>query len=208
MKKPVLHAITSGRKSIEETTAVSLGISPYVDAIQIREPGKTAREIYELAERMIESGIPAEKLILNNRLDAAVALGIERVHLGFHSLSLTAVKRSFPHLSAGMSVHSLSEAIGAVKGGSEYIVFGHIFQTESKRGKPSRGLAELAKIAESVSLPVMAVGGIQPHHVREVLQTGASGIAVMTGIFNAKDPIKAAIEYQTQMEMKSDEEHL
>jgi thiazole tautomerase (transcriptional regulator TenI) len=205
MKKPVLHAITNGRNTIEETASICLDICPYVDAIHIREHDKTANQIFELGKRLIETGIPTEKLVVNNRVDAAAALGIQNIQLGYHSLPVPAVKRSFPELSVGKSIHTLTEAFQAVEEGADYLVYGHIFQTDSKEGIPSRGAAEFTSIAAHVSIPLIAIGGIRPSNAREVIKHGCAGIAVMSGIFSAEDPIVAAKDYQTRLEMIVDE---
>ncbi|WP_421385059.1 thiazole tautomerase TenI [Bacillus salacetis] len=208
MKQPVLHAVTTGRMTTDETVSICLDILPYIDAIHIREHLKTAREVYELGKTMLEQGIPNEKLVINNRVDVAAALGIDRVQLGYHSLTVQVVKQSFPQLFIGKSVHSLPEALLAEEEGADGIIYGHVFQTDSKNALAPRGLAELSSISEKLSIPVTAIGGILPSNMEEVFQTGCSGIAVMSGIFNAKDPIQSAIQYQKQLEMIADETHL
>jgi thiazole tautomerase (transcriptional regulator TenI) len=200
-----LHAVTTGKKSINETASICLDISPFVDAIHIREHEKTAREIYELGRQMIKAGVPVDKLIINNRVDVAAALGIKKVHLGYHSLPVTAARHSYSQLSIGKSVHSLAEALQAEEDGADYILFGHIYPTGSKIGIPPKGIEELTQITASLSIPVIAIGGILPANVREVIQVGCSGIAVMSGIFDAEDPDKAAINYQNHLELMLDE---
>jgi thiazole tautomerase (transcriptional regulator TenI) len=208
MKKPILHAITTGKKSINETASICLDICPYVDAIHIREHWKTAREIYELGKKLIETGMPSDKIIVNNRVDAAAALGIGKVHLGYHSLPVKAVRISFPKLSIGKSVHSLAEALEAEDDGADSILFGHIYQTGSKEGLPPKGLKELSLLNASLSVPILGIGGIRPSNVRSVIQTGCTGIAVVSGIFDAGNPVKAAIDYQNHLELMLDEKRI
>ncbi|EDL65534.1 thiazole tautomerase TenI [Bacillus sp. SG-1] len=208
MKKPVLHAVTTGKKSIEETASICLDISPHVEAIHIREHTKTAREIYELGKKMIDFGIPADQIIINNRVDVAAALGICPVQLGYHSLPVNVVKESFSRLSIGKSVHSLLEAVEAEEEGADYILFGHVYPTSSKKGLTPRGLDELTQLISNVTIPVIAIGGILPSNAREVIQKGCSGIAVMSGIFDAVDPVKAAIDYQNHLELIFHEQFL
>jgi thiazole tautomerase (transcriptional regulator TenI) len=201
MPKPVLHAITTGGKTVEDTADDAATISPFVDAIHIREHSKTAREIYELANRMIKHGVPSDKIIINNRVDAALAAGIERVQLGFHSLPVRAVRSAFPRLSIGKSVHSLEEALQAEREGADYILYGHVFETSSKTGLNPKGLNELNTFTAALTIPVLAIGGIKPDNLHKVIKAGVSGVAVMSGLFQTNKPAEAAIAYQNQLEM-------
>ncbi|MGD6804241.1 thiazole tautomerase TenI [Rossellomorea vietnamensis] len=200
MDKCLLHAVTSGNKSVKEVISICKEISPFIDSIHIREHKKTAREIYEIGKELIESGIPVSKLIVNNRVDAAAALGITRVQLGFHSLPVSAIKNAYPELSIGKSVHSMNEALAAEEEGADSLLYGHVYPTLSKEGLQPRGLEELRDIADAVSIPVFAIGGIKPSNVKEVEQTGCYGVTIMSGIFNAEKPSKAAYEYKNQLE--------
>lgn len=208
MKKPVLHAVTTGQKSIDETASICLNISPYVEAIHIREHQKTAREIYELAKKLLGLGVPADKIIINNRVDAAAALGICQVQLGYHSLPVNVVKESYPGFSIGKSVHSLSEALQAEEQGADYILYGHVFPTPSKKGLAPKGLEQLTQIISQVTIPVLAIGGIMPGNAWEVIQKRCSGIAVMSRIFDAEDPVQAAKDYQNHLELIFHEQYL
>jgi thiazole tautomerase (transcriptional regulator TenI) len=201
MRKPVLHAVTTGGKTVEETVSDAILISPFVEAIHIREHAKTAREIFELTQRMIESGVPADKIIINNRVDAAVAAGIRGVQLGYHSLPVSTVRNAFPQLSIGKSVHSLHEALQAESEGADYILYGHVFETGSKTGLNPKGLEELKTITAALTIQVLAIGGIKLDNLHKVVKAGVSGIAVMSGIFNTDRQAETAIAYQNQLEM-------
>ncbi|WP_456271112.1 thiazole tautomerase TenI [Bacillus sp. AK031] len=201
MKKPVLHAVTTGGKSVEDTVSEALLISPFVEAIHIREHAKTAREIFELTQLMIKKGVPSDKIIINNRVDAAMAAGISRVQLGYHSLPVSTVRNAFPQLSIGKSVHSLQEALQAEREGADYILYGHVFETGSKSGLKPNGLEDLSSITASLTIPVLAIGGIKLDNLHKVVKAGVSGIAVMSGLFNTDKQTETAIAYQKQLEM-------
>jgi len=102
----------------------------------------------------------------------------------------------------GVSIHSAEEAKQREREGADYVMFGHIFATNSKVGIPSRGLDSLRDVAAQVSIPIIAIGGMRPERVSSVLEAGASGIAVMSGIWEAEDPLKAVKAYANELERK------
>jgi thiazole tautomerase (transcriptional regulator TenI) len=194
-EKPLLHAISTGKQSIDRLVETALGIHPFVQAIHIREHDKSASEVYKIGKHLLAGGVPPGKIIINNRVDAAIALGVKGVQLGFHSLPVEAVKSAFPSLSVGKSVHTFQEAMQAEKEGADYILYGHVFPTNSKDGIAPKGMEELQKVTYHLNIPVIAIGGIKQKNVVETMDTKVTGIAVLSGIFNAVDPIRAAKEY-------------
>lgn len=199
MKKQ-FHVISTGKQLPEQLVMIASQIHPYVDVIHIREKEKTAKELVELIESLLSSGVPAEKIIVNDRVDVAVACGVKGVQLAYHSLSAKKVKECFPMLFVGCSVHSLEEAVEAEQSGADYCIYGHVFPTECKAGVPPRGVETLAQITSMVCIPVIAIGGIQPSHVPHIWKSGASGIAVMSGVFLAKDPLAQVKSYVQMMQ--------
>ncbi|MFD2679788.1 thiazole tautomerase TenI [Bacillus seohaeanensis] len=193
--KPLLHAISTGKQSIDRLVDTARGIHPFVQAIHIREHDKSAREVYKIGKRLLTGGVPPGKIIINNRVDAAIALGVKGVQLGFHSLPVEVVKSVFPSLSVGKSVHSFQEAMQAEKEGADYILYGHVFPTNSKDGIAPKGMEELQKVTYHLNIPVIAIGGIKQKNVVKTMDTKVTGIAVLSGIFNAVDPIRAAKDY-------------
>lgn len=191
-----LHVITDGKKTNEELTDILRSIHPYVDRIHIREKEKTARELAELLKQILKSGVPSNKIIVNDRVDVAHAFSLRGAQLAFHSLDVTFVKRAFPQLEIGCSVHSLEEAVNAEKNGADFLLYGHIFSTSSKLGQQPRGLANLKKMVENSSVPIIGIGGITPKNTKQIAEAGASGIAVMSGILDSINPIEVAKKYQ------------
>lgn len=187
-----LHAVTDGSKSVEQLADIILSISASVDYVHIREKEKKAGEIIRLIELLIKSGFPNQKLVINDRLDVALVTGIRNVHLPGCGIPVQKVKGAFPDIRTGVSVHSLEEAVTAEKDGADYIMFGHIFQTNCKKGKAPKGVDVLRKITECVKIPVIAIGGIEPGNIKQVLEQRAAGAAVMSYIFSSSDPENAA----------------
>lgn len=88
----------------------------------------------------------------------------------------------------GASVHSVSEAVEAEQWGVDYVIAGHIFATDCKKGLPPRGLDFLREICQAVKIPVYAIGGINPGNVRYIAESGASGACIMSGFMTCDDP--------------------
>ncbi|MCY8087272.1 thiazole tautomerase TenI [Bacillus sonorensis] len=187
-----LHAITDNRHTLEELAASIISIKDIADFIHIRERSKTVHELSELIERLLAGGVDKRKLIINDRVDVALFHNIHRVQLPSHGFSVKCVRNRFPHLKIGKSVHSVEEAVQAEKEGADYVLFGHIFQTDSKKGMSERGTGSLKEIKKAVAIPVIAIGGITEHRLPEVKQANPDGIAVMSGIFSKDRPAEAA----------------
>ncbi|MUK87525.1 thiazole tautomerase TenI [Ornithinibacillus sp. L9] len=190
-----LHVISTGKQSPEKLVEIAAVIHPYIDALHIREKTKTAKEIYEIVKLLLKKQVPISKIIINDRLDVAYLMKAQGVHLAYHSLPVDLVKEAITDLRVGCSVHSLDEALQAQAQGADYITYGHVFSTQSKPGLTPRGLKQLRSISMSVTIPVIAIGGIKPCNVRSVVESGAKGVAVMSGILEANNPIEAAKEY-------------
>jgi thiamine-phosphate pyrophosphorylase len=165
-----------------------------IDCVQVRKKSGPARELYETALDLLplarETG---GSLLVNDRVDVALASGADGVHLAAKSLPPEIARELLGEKPLlGCSVHGLRAAREAVDAGADYVTFGHVYPTRSKPGLPPRGARELAEIVESVEVPVLAIGGIDESNVHEVLATGASGIAVISTIIAARDPRLAA----------------
>ena len=170
-------------------------IHPLLDYIHLREKQWSALELLAAAGQLMHEGVPASKLIINDRLDVALAAGAAGVQLSWRSLGPAAARTVAPYLRLGRSVHTPAEAAEAAREGADYCLFGHIFPTSSKPGQQERGLEELAQAVDCCGIPLIAIGGIRPQHAEQVLAAGAAGIAVMSGICGAIDPLAAAESY-------------
>ena len=144
-----------------------------IDMIQIREKDLSARELFELVctVRDIAAGTKT-RVLLNDRLDIALAAGIDGVHLPADSLPPARV-RPLAGLM-GVSTHTIDEAIEAEKARADFVVFGPVFDSP---GKTAVGLEPLKRVASAVKIPVLAIGGITAENAASVLLAGAAGIA-------------------------------
>ena len=166
-----------------------------VDMVQIRERDLTARSLFDLAKKISQlTSNRSVHILINDRADIAAACGIG-VHLTTRSLSVEVVRQRFGDaMLIGASTHSLAEALAAERGGANFVVFGPVFETASKKiyGEPV-GLAALSEVVKQLQIPVLALGGIKLENYRDALHTGAAGIAAIS-LFTAADDIKKLVE--------------
>jgi thiamine-phosphate pyrophosphorylase len=154
--------------------------------IQIREKELDSRSLVELARFAIaETRENSVRVLVNDRLDVALAANAAGVHLGEKSLPIEVVaewRRSTRRLDflVGVSCHSLESARAAERGGADYIFFGPVFATPSKAafGAP-QGTERLREVCASVGIPVLAIGGVNAENARECIAAGAAGIAAI-----------------------------
>lgn len=120
------------------------------------------------------------KLIINSNVEVAEEVNAYGIQLSFKDFCENKGK-NFNGIK-GVSVHSLSEAIEAEKRGANYIIYGHVFNTDCKKGLKPRGLIEFKEICNKVNIPVYAIGGINKENYKSVLEAGADGVAVMSSL--------------------------
>ena len=188
-----LHIISNGKMPIEQLREILIDIHPFITAIHLREKQKTARELFQAVE-LLSNEIPLSKVILNDRADVACAGKAAGVQLAYHSLESGLVKKTFPQLRVGCSIHSYSEGEKALVDGADFVLFGHVYPSLSKPGKTPKGLKELSLVTK-LNIPVIAIGGITPENTKQVIQAGASGIAVISGVLASPNPLSAVKAY-------------
>jgi thiamine-phosphate pyrophosphorylase len=163
-------------------------------AVQLREKDLEVRELLAQAAVLREiTRRRGARLLINERADVALAVGADGVQRTHASLPVEALRRvGPPPFLVGASVHSKEEAILAEREGADFIVFGPVYDTPSKRQYgPPQGLAALRAVADSVARPVLAIGGITPARVAEVVGAGAVGVGVISAILAAERPADA-----------------
>jgi thiamine-phosphate pyrophosphorylase len=151
-----------------------------VDLIQIREKDLATRDLLDLVRGAVGTAQgTAVRVVVNDRLDVALAAGAAGVHLGGRSLPVAVVRRHVDRsFLVGASCHSLAEAEEAHAGGADYAVLGPIFETPSKLAYgPPLGLEKLREVTARVKIPLLALGGITVERVAACLQAGAAGVA-------------------------------
>lgn len=207
----VIHVISDRqRHHLPLLDALVLAAQGGADVIQIREKKAPAAETYaqitELQQHLSElEQIPA--VFVNDRVDIALSANLAGVHLAAKSLPLQ-VARSLRDRARwsgwiGCSVHSLDEAMAAERAGADYVTFGHVFSSQSHPGIPPRGLHTLRRVVDVLSIPVIAIGGIDHKNVQPVLETNCSGIAVIGAVLNAEDPFEATRALRQAVERSS-----
>ncbi len=182
---------TAGRPLL---TVVEEALSGGVRAVQMREKDLSAREQYELAWdlRALTARYDA-KLIINERVDLALAVGADGVQVGCQSLPVTAVRRIAPDILIGYSSHALGEAAAALAKGADFVTFSPVFFTPSKASYgPPVGLDALQEACARLKKPVFALGGIGLQNVAQVRGAGCGHIALISGILAADDPADTA----------------
>jgi len=172
-------------------TAVREALRGGVRAIQLREKDLGTRELLSLAYKMRRlTAKYRARLFINDRLDIALAVGADGVHLTQRSVPVDAVRSAIgvSPLLIGVSTHSLNEAIKAERGGADFITLGPVYRTPSKlRYGPPIGLETLKEVCERVRIPVFAIGGIKARRIGQVMKAGAYGVAMISEIFGADD---------------------
>jgi thiamine-phosphate pyrophosphorylase len=187
------RGLARGRSTFD---IVKAAVSGGVTCVQLREKDCSTLEFIEQAlaikNFLEEREVP---LIINDRLDVALAVAADGVHLGQSDIPLeTARKIAGPSMLIGISAESVQDAVEAEKGGADYLGVSPIYATPTKTDTvPPLGLEGLRKIRKRVEIPLVGIGGLNTSNAAEVIRNGADGIAVVSAIVAAEDPGKAAI---------------
>ena len=201
-----LHLVTEPRRAADELSRlVGLALGGGVDWVQLRDKSGSAAAMYADAAQLLRlTREHGAYLAINDRLDVALALGADGVHLAGQSLPVeAAVSLAAGRTLVGRSVHGLAEAVSAAAAGADYLTFGHVFPTRSHPGLPPHGLAELAEIVEAVDVPVLAIGGITADNLESVLATSCAGIAVISAILADPEPDRAARRLRSALDVST-----
>ncbi len=158
--------------------------------LQLKEYENLALEVSRICERY---NVP---LVINSQFNVAKKIKVSNIHLPMeifvkHRDELSVFKK------IGVSVHSVEEAKLAEAMGAHYIIAGHIFSTDCKKGVPPRGLDFLKIICSEVSIPVYAIGGITHNNINAVLKCGAAGICLMSQLMKCDSPTEVIKRYHT-----------
>lgn len=185
---------TKGRPLLEVLEAAFRG---GLRAVQVREKDLSGRELYELCEqvRTVAKSYGA-KVLVNDRIDIALALDLDGVHLGVAGFPVAEARQLLGRdRLIGASTHSLTEAKSAEQAGADFITFGPVYATPSKaRYGPPVGLKALQEAVAAVAVPVFALGGIGIANLPDVRSAGAFGAAMISAVLAADDPERAAGE--------------
>ncbi len=173
-----------------------------VDYFQLRDKTADGSKLLLYARTALESlnGTPS-RLFINDRVDLALASGAYGVHVGQDDLSLADVRRlSRGKLRIGVSTHNLKQAIAAEREGADYIGCGPTFPSDTKQFEAFAGVKFIREVAEAISIPAFAIGGVDQANISQVIQAGMWRIAVSGAVHRAADPIAAARELQKHLQ--------
>jgi thiamine-phosphate diphosphorylase len=198
---PLLHLVTDDailrRPDFAGRAAVVLGAGGSRVALHLRGHGLGGAELYRVAARVAD---PTRRrwpegpaLLVNDRVDVALALDADGVQLGVRSLPIRVVRRMLPRgRLLGYSAHAAAEAAAARRWGADFVFMGPVYATPSH---PTPGAGPALVAAAGAAAPIVAIGGITPERVREVVAAGAAGIAVRSGVWAAADPVAAVVAF-------------
>jgi thiamine-phosphate pyrophosphorylase len=192
------RALAKGRSILEVVAAVLAG---GVKVIQLREKNITTREMVDLAGRIKVMTVAAgAKLIINDRVDVALAVQADGVHLGDEDMPCQIARRILGRKAIiGKSVDTMADASKAAAEGADYLGAGAVFTTATKEEAPAIGTTGLAQVCSCVDLPVVAIGGINRENAAQAIAAGAAGVAVVSAVLGADDLKTACRELHEQI---------
>ncbi|MBN2301411.1 MAG: thiamine phosphate synthase [Lentisphaerae bacterium] len=193
-----LYVVTSAEFSAGRGTIpiVKSALAAGVKLIQLREKNSTMRELINLGRTVRDMTARAGALlIINDRIDIAMAIGADGVHLGRNDLPTREARAIAPDMIIGASTHNRSEALSAEADGASYVNLGPVFPTKTKDHLDSFiGMEGVKEISKLLSIPFTVMGGIKKNHIPDLVSLGVRTIAVVTAVTAAPDPEKAARE--------------
>ena len=192
-----LYLVTDKSDDVEKfLNTIEEAIKGGVTVVQIREKTAETLDFYNLALKVKEIttkyNVP---LIINDRVDVALAIDADGVHVGQSDMPCDVTRKLIGEDKIlGVSAATVDEAIKAEKDGADYIGTGAVFPTATKDDAPSITKQDLKDVVDSISIPVVAIGGINLENASQLKDTGIAGISVVSAIMSAENPKKASEE--------------
>ena len=190
---PRLMAITPADSIPPHLASLLPALSQWIDAIHLRWPGVTTRQRYEWA-RTLAAIAPRPLLIMNDRVDLALAAGLDGVHLREDGLAPRDLPPKIRPPLVGVSRHGLEGVLASE--GADYLTVSPLRPTPSKPASHVLGEEGLVRLCGASKVPVLGLGGIEPEDLGWVLGAGAWGVAVLRGILGAENPVARARSYR------------
>jgi len=199
---PCLMLVTDRRLCSDLPWAVAQAVAGGANLVQLREKDLPARELLALAQALRRATAGRALLLVNDRADVALAAGADGVHLPQEGLPVAVARHLLGQdRLVGRSVHSPDEAAKAEAEGADYVVVGPVYPTRSHPDAVPAGPALIARVRELVRIPVLAIGGITPGTVSEVMAAGASGVAVISAILGSGEPQASAAALRSALDV-------
>ena len=190
-----LYLVTDKSDDVEKfLKTIEEGIKGGVTVVQIREKTADTLDFFNLALKVKEItrkyNVP---LIINDRVDVALAIDAEGVHVGQSDMPCDVTRKLVgPDKIVGVSAATIDEAKKAEKDGADYIGTGAVFPTVTKDDAPKITKKDLKEIVDSINIPVVAIGGITLDNAHELIDTGIAGLSVVSAIMSSDDPKKSS----------------
>ena len=197
------RAAARGRDLVE---LLALALAGGSRMIQLREKEWPSGRLLPLAEKLRAAcAAVGATFIVNDRVDLALAVGADGVHLGQDDLPARAARPLLrPGMILGISTHSVEQARAAQADGADYVAVGSMFATTSKADFQLVGPGLMRKLRGEIRVPLVGIGGITPDNVSEVIRAGADGVAVISAVCAATDPQAAAARFLAQIRAARD----
>lgn len=192
-----LYLVTDKSDDVEKfLKTIEEGIKGGVSVVQIREKTADTLDFYNLALKVKEITTKYDvPLIINDRVDVALAIDAEGVHVGQSDMPCDVTRRLVgPNKIVGVSAATIDEAKKAEKDGADYIGSGAVFPTATKDDAPKITKKDLKEIVNSINIPVVAIGGITLENAHELSDTGIAGLSVVSAIMSSDNPKKSSEE--------------
>lgn len=196
---PRLHLISDRRLCPLDRFAQIAGIAVAAgfDAVHLREKNLGAGRLVDAGQQLRRTIDSRASIIVNERLDVALVLAADGVQLGEESFIPRDVRAvAGRSLLIGRSVHDPASAERVALEGADFVIAGHVYATASKVDQEPRGTEFIRAVVAACPVPVIAIGGITPERVPQVMDAGAWGVAVISGVLRAPDPAEAARKYR------------
>lgn len=195
MQPPIICLVTGGGTPGELVSLIREAAIAGVDLVQIREPALDDRSLVALTRQAIaETRGTGCRIVVNDRLDVALASGAAGVHLRAESFAERRVRTLAPGgFLIGRSVHDVAQAEAAARAGCSYLIFGTVFPSRNKPADhPIAGLVDLREVCRSVQVPVIAIGGVSVENAEQAFSAGARGVAAID-LFRGGEPLSGIV---------------
>jgi thiazole tautomerase (transcriptional regulator TenI) len=202
---PRLHIVTDdavlARPSFVTGASAILAACGSDVALHVRGHATSGAQLYDVAAELATAALRSGSwLLVNDRIDVAMAVRANGVQLGLRSLAISDARRLLgAGAQIGYSAHAAAEVALAGAHGADFALLGNIYETRSHERRAPLGVEALRDIARHSPVPVIAIGGVTPPRAVELARSGAHGVAVLGGIWHASDVHDAAMQYLTAL---------